>query len=300
MWARHHPSAATVLRLPLVRHFSAWYAAQPNYVQMGLNVISLAMALLLAVAAGYLGLRPPSALTAKAQAPTHELAAILYGWMDQRPALPSADCGPFEPAAACRARQAADVAQWESRFAEYVRIIQAEQERAEWVHDGKDFPTYNRDTGVITFTLALQGAVRADEKNCLPFRIIAQVPSGITTGPWPDQGGQAKANTDIRQRLREVAVKPKPFPHPCLRTAQWTAWARVEPETAQVWAAWAKDKGWKLEMFFHLDNAECPLAPNWDEDARLTKQDFAEEQRIWLWVDEVRLAIGDAIVQRWR
>lgn len=200
----------------------------------------------------------------------------------------------------CGQRLAASAEKWQSDFAGFVARIQAEKRHAEWKREGKDFPTYNRDTGIITFTLALEGDVRGDAKTCLPFRVIAQMPPGITTGQWPDQGNEATAPADIRERLGDVGVKPAPFPHPCLRATDWTAWVRLAPGTAESWMARAKEKGWRLEMFFHLDKAESPLRPNWDEDARLTDSDFLKEQRIWLWVDEVRLVIGDLVVHRWR
>lgn len=300
LWRLYPVRGVDVLRLPLVRRFSGVLGDQPDYVQVGLIAFSLAMAFLLAVATGYIGLRPPAALTAKAEAPSHELAAVLYEWLERRPALPSTQCGPAETPAMCGQRLAAGAEKWQADFADYLAGIQAEQRYAAWKREGKDFPTYNRDTGIITFTLALEGDVRGDAKTCLPFRVIAEMPQGLTTGLWPDQGNEAAAPADLRKRLREVIVKPALFPHPCLRATEWTAWARVEPEAAQVWTDRAKEKGWRLEMFFRLDKAESPLRPNWDEDARLTDSDFLKEQRIWLWVDEVRLVIGDLVVHRWR
>ncbi len=294
------PRGADILRLPLVRRYAAWFGRQEDYVQIGLLAFSLAMALLLAVAAGYIGVHPPSIFTAKAQGPHRELAAVLYDWLERQPARPSTECGPFVPPALCTQRLAANAQKWEADFAAYVVDIQGQTYSVEWTRAGKDFPAYNKDTGVITFTLALEGKPQADEKTCLPFRVIAQMPPGITTGPWPDQGAQAKPAGGLRQRLKQVVVKPALFLHPCLRAAEWTAWARVEPETARVWAAWAKDKDWKLEMHFRLDRMESLLRPNWDEDARLTDGDWLTEQRVWLWVDAVRLVIGDVVVHEWR
>ncbi|MDH7488779.1 MAG: hypothetical protein QHH80_04660 [Anaerolineae bacterium] len=299
MWRLYPPRGLDILRWPVVRGFSQWFERQEDYMQVALLAFSLAMAFLLIVAAGYIGLRPPAALTAKAEAPT-DLAAVLYEWKAQQPALPATKCDPHTPQETCWRQLMAGAEEWQADFAEYVAAIQAKQRYAAWTHEGKDFPTYNRDTGVITFTLALEGPVRADEKTCLPFRVIAQMPAGITTGPWSDQEDQAKPSGDIRQRLRDTGVKPKPFPHPCLRTTNWTAWVRIEPATAQSWAARAKEKGWKLEMFFRLHEAESPLLSNWDEDGRLTDGDFLKEQRIWVWVDEVRLLIGDQVVYTWR
>ncbi len=293
MWRSHRPSVEEILRWPVVQGFSRWFAQQKDCVQVAVIAFSLAMAFLLSVAAGYVA-------RIQAEAPPHELSGVLYEWRAQQPALPSTKCAPYTPQEICWRQLAAGAGKWQADFAGYVARIQAEQRYAAWKREGKDFPAYNRDTGVITFTLALEGAVRADEKTCLPFRVIAQMPTGITTGPWPDQGDQAKPSGDIRQRLRETIVKPKPFPHPCLRTTNWTAWARIEPATAQSWAARAKEKGWKLEMFFRLHEAESPLLSNWDEDGRLTDADFLKEQRIWLWVDEVRLVIGDQVVYTWR
>ncbi len=300
LWRLYPVRGVEILRLPLVRRFSGWLGGQADYMQIGLIAFSLALAFLLAVAAGYIGVRPPAALTAKAEAPSHQLTAVLYEWLEQRPALPSTACGPAEPPAMCGQRLAADAEKWQARFAAYVTRIQAEQRYATWKREGKDFPTYNRDTGIIAFTLTLEGDVRGDAKTCLPSRVIAEMPRGITTGLWPDQANEATAPANIRERLREGIVKPAPFPHPCLRATEWTAWARIAPAAAQSWTARAKEKGWRLEMFFRLDKAESPLRPNWNEDARLTDSDFLKEQRIWLWVDEVRLVIGDLVVHRWR
>lgn len=288
-----------ILRWPVVRPLSDWLGEQHDYMQFALISLSLAMAFLLAVAAGYIGLHP-AVLTAKAEAPSHELAAVLYEWLEQRPALPSTQCPPHMPQEACWRQLAAGAEKWQTDFADYVARIQAEQRYAMWKHSGKDFPTYNRDTGVLTFTLALEGLVRADEKTCLPFRVIAEMPPGITAGLWPDHGHAKTRAAGILQRLPFGAGKTKTFPHPCLRATDWTAWVWPEPATAESWMARAKEKGWALEMFFRLDKAESPLLPNWDEDARLTDEDFLKEQRIWVWVDEVRLVIGDTVVHRWR
>lgn len=299
VWA-HRPSAATVLALPLVRRYSAWFGQQSDFVQIALLAFSLTIAFLLAVAAGHIGVRPPAVRAAEVQEPPPTLASVLYAWLERRPARPSTTCGPFVPPALCAQRLAADAEKWQADFAAYQADLQSRQSYAAWTRDGKDFPAYNSETGIFTFALALEGNPRADKKTCVPFRVIVQMPLGICTDPWPDQGAQAKPGTDTRQRLRQVVVKSAAFPHPCLRTTEWTAWARVEPETAQIWAAWAKDKGWKLEMYFRLARAESLLLPDWDEDARLTEADFLKEQRIWLWVDAVRLVIGDVVVHEWR
>lgn len=286
IWGLHQPHRTDVLRWPVVRRFSDWFGQQDTFAQVMLITLSLATGFLLAVAAGYTVVRPPSMPTAKAEASSHELTSVLYEWLAQRPALPSTKCGPEVLPAACGQRLAAGAEQWQARFAAYVAALQAEQWYAQWRREGKDFPAYDRGAGILTFTLGLEGAVRADGKTCLPFRVIAELPQGITAGLWPDQGNY---NT-----------KPKPFPHPCLRATEWIARVRVEPETAQIWMDRARQQGWKVEMFFHLDKAESPLRPNWDEDARLTDDDFLKEQRIWLWVDEVRLVIGGTVVHRWR
>lgn len=299
-WRLHRPRSGDILRWPLVRRYSAWFGEQSEYMQIGLLAFSLAMAFLLSVAAGYMGIRPPAALTAKAEAPTHELAAVLYEWQAQQPALPSTKCAAYTPKETCWRQLSASADKWQAAFAGYMAAIQAEQRHAVWKREGKDFPAYNEEAGVITFTLALEGASRADEKTCRPFRVIAEMPPGVTTGTWPDQRQQAAHAADIRQRLKQVIAKPKLFPHPCLWATEWTAWARIEPATAHSWAASAKEKGWQLEMFFRLHEVESPLLPNWDEDARLTDADFLKEQRVWLWVDEVRLVIGDLVVHTWR
>jgi len=301
LWRLCPPRDVDILRLPLVRPYSAWFGQQSDYVQVALLTFSLAMAFLLSVAAGYIGVRLPAARTAKAQEPLPTLASVLYGWLEQRPAPPSTTCGQFVPPALCTEQLAADAEKWQAAFAAYQASLQSRQYYAVWTRDGKDFPAYNSETGFFTFTLALEGKPQADAKTCVPFRVIAQMPPGITAGSWPDQGDQAKKpGTDIRQRLREVIVKPAVFPHPCLRTTEWTAWVHVEPDTARVWAAWAKSKGWRLEMYFRLARTESLLLPNWDADARLTDGDFLNEQRVWLWVDAVRLAIGDVVVHEWR
>lgn len=289
-----------ITRVPAVDKYSNWFAAQEDCVQVGILILSLLMAFLLAVAAGYIGIRPPAALMAKAKAPDLGFAAALYDWMAQRPALPSTQCGPVDPPGPCGERLAASAEKWQADFSQYVAAIQSRQYYAEWTRAGEEFPTYNRETQVFTFTLAVEGDIRADAKTCVPFLVIAQMPSGITAGPWPDPGSQAASRLDILKRLREVRAKSKPKPHPCLRAPQWTAWVRVEPETARIWADRAKEKGWKLEMYFRLDRAESLLLSNWDEDARLTDADFLKEQRIWLWVDAVRLVIGDLVVHEWR
>lgn len=296
-WQRIRRLAGLMLNLPLARRYSAWFAEQADYIQVAVMASSLAMAFLLAVAAGYVGIRPPAAL--KAQAPDRGLAAALYDWMAQRPALPSTQCEPFDPPGPCGERLVAAAEKWQDDFSQYVAGIRSRQFYAEWKRDGKDFPTYNRETQVFTFTLAVEGNVRADAKTCVPFRVIAQMPNGITAGPWPDHGGEAP-RVDILKRLRELRARPKPVPHPCLRAPEWTAWVRVEPETARIWTDRAREKGWKLEMYFRMDRAESLLLPNWDEDGRLTDADFLKEQRIWLWVDAVRLLIGDLVVHEWR
>ena len=284
-WERFRGSV-DVLALPVIRQYAAWFGKQAGHVQVALITLSLALAFLLALAAGRLGLTPPAVHEAKAQAETLDLAGALYGWADQQPAVTEVKCGPFETQAACQRRLATDAEQYEDRFGDYVRQVRDEQQWAVWKRKGDAFPKYNADTGELVFTFALEGKAQGDAKYCTPLRVIAKMPEGVHAGIWPDQG--------------DAKTKIKPFAHPCLRAPEWTAVVRVDTETAKIWDERAKADGWRLEMFFRLENWESPLHPDWDEDARLRGEDLLAERRLWLWVDEVQLVIGDLVVQRWR
>jgi hypothetical protein len=283
-WARLR-RGVDVLALPVVRPYAAWFDKQADYVQAALITLSLAMALLPGVTAGQLGLSPPAVQEAKAQTVPTDMAGVLYAWTDQQPAVTKVQCNPFETEVACQRRLAAEAEQYVGLFDEYLGQLQGEQQRAIWTRKGDAFPKYNADTGEMAFSFGLEGKALGDPKTCTPLRVIAKVPEGVVSGIWPDQG--------------DAKTKIKPFTHPCLRAPEWKAVVRVDPETVKIWEKRAKADGWRLEVFFYLEDWESPFHTNWDDDARLREEDLLAERRLWLWVDEVQLVIGDLVVQQW-
>ena len=317
-WARLRGNSDP-LTLPVVRQYSGWFGRQSDYVQAALIILSLVMAFLLAVAGGWIGLKPPRVQAAQAKSQPVDLAGILYALNKEQPAPPEIKCEPFETDAACQRRLAAAAELHEDRFSDYVRQAKAEQQQTVWERKGDAFPKYDANTGGLAFTFALEGKAQGkpkpapkptpiatpnaiqkrlgqllaktpfgqgDAKTCTPLRIIARTPAGVAAGTWPDQG--------------DAETKAKPFVHPCLRAPEWKAVVRVDPETAAEWEKRAKADGWRLVMFFRVEDWESALHPNWAEDVRLRDDDLLPEQRVWLWVDEVQLVIGDLVVQRWR
>jgi hypothetical protein len=135
------------------------------------------------------------------------------------------------------------------------------------------------------FSFQMEGTPVGDEKTCIPLRVVAFMPEGIITGVWPDQQGPDSPKN--------------PFLHPCLRCVEWKARVRVDAAEARRWIRAAKAEGCRLEMHFRLRGWESPIRTEWARDACLKANDFVGERRIWLWVDEVRLMVGDEMVQRW-
>jgi hypothetical protein len=303
----------SVPNLPVVRQYAAWFSNQADYVQVALIGLSLVLALLFGVAAGRMGLAPPRVQEAKAEAQPTDLAGILYAWMDGQPGAPGLDCQSFETQIACQWRLEADAEKYEDDFAGYVRRLQGEQKQADWAREGGAFPKYDSVTGELAFDFALEGKAQGKLKPtvtpsplqkkvnellaklsfdqgqtriCTPLRIIMKMPEGVSPGIWPDQG--------------DIKTKPKAFAHPCLRAPGWKAVVRVAPDTAKIWEERAKAEGWRLEMVFRLEEWENALRRGWDDDARLGAEDLLPEQPVDLWVDELRLVIGNLVVQRWR
>ena len=278
-------SGVNVLNLPVIRQYAAWFSKQAGYVQGAVIVLSLALAFLLALAAGRMGLDVPNVQQAKAEVLPSDLAGELYRWTQTQPGAPGFACGAFESQAACQLRRAAEAATYQGRFDAYVRQAQGEQQKAVWTRTGDAFPKFDAK-GNLAFAFALEGKAQGDAKTCTPTRILATMPQGIITGVWPDQG--------------DAASKAKPFAHPCLRAPDWKAVVRVDSETAKLWDQRAKAEGWRLEMFYRLAEWQSALRDGWGGDSLLLGDDLLTERKMRLWVDEVRLVIGDLVVQRWR
>lgn len=312
LWARLR-GGGNVLNLPGVRNFAAWFTRQADHVQVAMITLLCAMALLLGVAAGRMGLAPPRVQEARAEAQPTDLAGILYALMDGQPGSPGLGCQSFETQVVCQRRLEAAGEKYEDDFADYVHRLQGEQKLAVWSREGGAFPKYDSGTGELAFDFALEGKAQGKLKPTVtpsplqkkvtellaklssdqgqtgiytPLRVIMKMPEGVSPGIWPDQG--------------DVQTKPKTFAHPCLRAPDWKAVVRVPPDTARTWEERAKADGWRLEMVFRLEQWEDALRRGWDEDTRLDADDLLPEQRMDLWVDEVRLVIGDLVVQRWR
>lgn len=283
-------AGASGVRLPLIQRYTDWLQRQQPIVQTGLLAWMAALAAALAILAVSLWMNPT--ILAKSALPesvvqTHDLSEMLYGWLEEEPKPPKADdCGPFETSAQCQRRLASQAEAFQVKFWAYAHQQTEMTQSAVWVKAGDAFPAYSAAAGLFEFPFQMEGTPQGDPKTCIPLRVIASMPPGIVTKAWPDQQGpDAPAN---------------PFPHPCLRCTEWTARVGADADTAKRWIEAAKADGWRLEMTFRLQEWESPIRDEWDRDACLAADDFVGERRIWLWVDEVRLVVGDEVAHRWR
>ncbi len=274
---------------PLVRPYINWLQRQPRYVLALLNAWLVLLAVALAILAAFLWMKP--ATLAQSAAPTeiliqtHDLSEVLYRWLEEQPGVPQVRCEDFETPAQCQRRLASEAEKFQHDFWKYVCGQTVVMQSAVWVKAGDAFPKYNAAAGEFEFAFRMEGEPAGDEKTCIPLRVIALMPEGIITDVWPDQQGPDS---------------PKdPFPHPCLRCTDWKVRVRVDAVEASRWVRKAQADGWRLEMHFRLEGWESPIRGDWGRDASLKADDFVDERRIWLWVDEVRLVVGDEVVRRW-
>ncbi len=288
LWARV-AARTSGLSLPFVQKYTAWLQRQPSYVQTLLSGWMVLLAAALAVLAVFLWINPP--IVAKSAPPeaviqTRDPSEVLYGWLEEQPEVPKTNCGSFETAAQCQRRLASQAEAFQVKSWAYAYEQMGVMQSAVWVKAGDAFPGYKTSAGLFEFSFQMEGAPQGDAKTCIPLRVIASMPEGIVTKAWPDQQGPDSPKN--------------PFPDPCLRSTEWTAQVGVDAAEARRWIGAAKADGWRLEMTFRLQGWESPIRDDWDRDACLTADDFLSERRIWLWVDEVRLVVGDEVVHRWR
>jgi len=244
------------------------------------GLFAIILIFLVAVVLGFLA-QPTST---QAQQP-NDMRSALYRWLDKQPPLPQTACDQFTPPFNCQPKLLSAAADFEGDFAGFVNECKSEEPQAVWQRKGADFPKYDSITREFVFPFQMEGPIKGNAATCIALRIITGMPPRITTGVWPDEGS--------------AGTPKKPFTDPCLRSPDWTARVKVDGDEARRWTEKAKQEGWRLEAFFHLEEWQSPLRKNWN-DGHLGAEDFVKERLIHLIVDEVWLIVGNEIVHVWR
>jgi len=245
-----------------------------------MGLVGLILVLLTVVALAFLA-QPTST---QAQQP-NDMRSALYRWLDQQPDLPKTTCDDFTSPFNCQPELLRKAEKFQNDLAGFVTEHDEEQQ-AIWPRKGSDFPKYDSTKRELVFTFQMEGPVKGNAATCIPLRIVTIMPSGITTGVWPDEGS--------------AGTPKKPFADPCLRSPDWTARLKVDGDEARRWTEKAKKEGWRLEASFRLEEWQSPLRDNWTDDGHLGAEDFVKERLTHLRVYKVQLVVGSEIVHVWQ